>query len=255
MSDHVRVSYFTRGLCIHIYTRAETELLEATSVFDKDSSEIAQTDAKLQSRAWKCPAWQSCFEEKRIRKKTHLNQRAQIYNMVATHEMADKIVLSMGDMLSGNRHEFVASVVYPAGPNTFTATRILMAVGKGISITNPATRFVGVSNFLTYLSIIPEKSDRGLITMPAKRGDFFTCEYLGRTLQDQRILSTRDIDKYRYDIFHEEDSIFDDVNLADQQDFVLSSVLATQNASHIQIGLQVNYAFLPEYTQKAPAGI
>ncbi|MDR1390896.1 MAG: hypothetical protein LBI95_00795 [Holosporales bacterium] len=182
-----------------------------------------------------------------------------IYEVSESRALADTIPLFIKDVLLkrishlGNsdfkKGEIIEvdEVVYPSGPASFTTMRIIGAVVKGMSVANPKTKFWGISNFLTLLSISNAFSKKGIIALPTMRGDYFTSEYINDKLSKMQLRDAKCISNYQGNTYFDNSDIFDNMNLACRQKEIVNSNLSICNSAYIKNTTEIEYGFTPEY--------
>jgi tRNA A37 threonylcarbamoyladenosine modification protein TsaB len=182
-------------------------------------------------------------------KELHVASRefANVYTVSESRELADMVVPFLGKFLSNHKNHEIKSVIYSIGPGSFTTVRIINSIVRGLRVTVPSCNFVGISNFLTYLSVFSLRSTHGIIAIPTMRGDYFTTEYLDCILQSQQILNIENINLYTGDKYYVDNYDFKEINLAQNQEQVLSSGLEKKNTTYIKRLLSVDYGFTPQY--------
>jgi tRNA A37 threonylcarbamoyladenosine modification protein TsaB len=173
---------------------------------------------------------------------------ASVYELSEPRELADKAVVFIKDATAKCSDKNIKKVVYSSGPASFTTLRIINSIAKGMFIAKPSIEFVGISNFLTYVSAAMTKLNaNGLVAIPTMRGDYFTCEYLCDTLQNQQIQDMRSISKYSGHVLFDNDLIFDNINLALVQESVADSDLGRNNPTYVTQSIKTEYGFSPKY--------
>ena len=170
-----------------------------------------------------------------------------IYKVNESRELADNIPVFLKDFISKIAISNIEKVIYSAGPASFTTIRIINSVLKGLLVSYPNVKFVGVSNFLTYMAISSKISADGIIAIPTMRGDYFTCEYSNKKILTTGLLDTQSIEKYKTSIFFDNDNIYDDINLSKLQKSILNSDFNIENSNYIKNSLEIDYGFTPEY--------
>ena len=118
-------------------------------------------------------------------------EKNMIFEVSEPRKIADNIALFIENTLPSTP---IDEVIFSTGPSSFTTTRVINSVIKGMKIVNPSTKFIGVSTFLTYLSIINKPN--GLIALPTFRGDYFTSEFNNYILSDIEIHDLEYVKKY-----------------------------------------------------------
>ncbi|MDR2667163.1 MAG: hypothetical protein LBB34_03590 [Holosporales bacterium] len=175
------------------------------------------------------------------------DELAEVYRVSESRELADMAVHFLAKFLSKHKHQHIKRVIHSTGPSSFTTIRIINSIVKGMRIAAPSCKFVGISSFLTYLSIFSVHSTKGIIAIPTMRGDYFTAEYLNCTLQNQQLLSEESINLYNGDKYFADNFDYERVNLSRNQEQVLNSNLAEKNETYIKRLLSVDYGFTPQY--------
>ena len=172
---------------------------------------------------------------------------SKVYEVAETREIADNIVYFLADAIEMSGNDEINTVIFPAGPGSFTTTRIINSMAKGLYVVNPSTKFISVSSFLTLLSIARNSSDVGALAIPTMRGDYFTTCYSDCMLQASKIESTEEINNYANNVYFDNDPIFSNINLAEAQHTVLSSNLVEKNKIFVSNSLEAVYGFCPIY--------
>lgn len=170
-----------------------------------------------------------------------------VYGVNESRELADNLPVFLKDAISKDGNSDFETVIYSAGPASFTTVRIINSLLKGLLVARPALKFVGVSNFLTYMVIASKVSSRGILAIPTMRGDYFTSEYNDEKLQNPKILGLQNIEKHEGKVFFDEDTIYNDINLSKVQKSMLNSNFAVENSGCIKKSLEIDYGFTPEY--------
>lgn len=174
-------------------------------------------------------------------------QYSQIYEVAEMRKMADNIALFLKDVTLNANFSHYKRIVYSSGATSFTTARIIYSLLKGLRITFPALTFLGISHFLTYLTIFNKKSPSGIITIPTMRGDYFICEYTQSLLSPAKILSIDTLKQSTQNVFFIEKSDFNNLNLAKIQFQLLNTLTLAQNLNFINNDLKIDYGFTPEY--------
>lgn len=167
----------------------------------------------------------------------------QICKIEETKKMADKIPVCFKEFISQIDFRKVGTILYSSGPASFTTARIMNSMLKGIKVTSPDMKFIGVSNFITYLSIVLQKSEQGTIAIPTMRGDYFVCAYLGNKLSEMKLEVTP-----HEGTIYSNDKIFNNINLALQQYNIYNHNILLNNKNFVTCNLSINYGITPEYT-------
>lgn len=166
---------------------------------------------------------------------------SQIFTVSESRYLADNVVSFLASVLKNDK---LKKVIYSAGPGSFTTVRIINSILKGLYISDSSIEFIGVSNFLTYLSVVSKISNEGTIAIPTMRGDYFTCTYNEQILREQNI---QNINEYSSNIYEDNNKVFENVNLAKIQNDILNSEFSPLNKKYIYSKIEINYGFTPEY--------
>ncbi|MBR1944546.1 MAG: hypothetical protein IJ848_03715 [Alphaproteobacteria bacterium] len=159
--------------------------------------------------------------------------------------MADKVPMYIQNSLPKYK---LKKIIYSSGPLSFTTLRVINSIIKGIKIVNKEVEFVGVSNFLTYLSLIEPNNTEGLIAIPTYRGDYFTCTYDSkRKLSDISICNLENFNNVANKLLLTNDIsvLFKNRNLAQQQFKILYNDISFINKKFIKFSTEVIYNITP----------
>lgn len=170
----------------------------------------------------------------------------QICKIEETKKMADKIPVCFKEFISQINFREVDTILYSSGPASFTTARIMNSMLKGIKVTCQSMKFIGISNFITYLSILLQRSEQGMIAIPTMRGDYFVCTYLGNKLSEMKLEATP-----KDGIIYSNDKMFNNINLALQQYNICNHDILLNNSNFVTYDLSINYGITPEYTHPA----
>ncbi|MDR3224529.1 MAG: hypothetical protein LBT03_03095 [Holosporales bacterium] len=169
---------------------------------------------------------------------------SNIYYLNVSRETSDKIVPCIKEAIGKRSFDEITNIVYQTGPLTFTTARIIFALGKGITLSNPTIKFTGISSFLTYTTIATSKSITGTIAISTMCGSFYKNSYANG------ILTNENYSDIHEPIYYEDDEIFQNINLAQIQTEILNSTIALQNQKYICQGINVLYTTSPNYVAK-----
>lgn len=175
----------------------------------------------------------------------YTSNNSHIYTLSQLNKMADKVPMYVKDSLPSCK---IDKVIYSAGPLSFTTLRVVNSIIKGIKIVNKNIEFVGVSNFLTYLSIINTNNSEGLIAIPTYRGDYFICTYdSNKKLSEISICNLEDFNNVAYKTILTNDIsiLFKNMNLAQQQFKILYNNISFINKEFITDSTEVIYNITP----------
>ncbi len=170
-----------------------------------------------------------------------------IYRLSQLNRMADKVPMYIKNSLPSYK---ISEVVYSAGPLSFTTLRVINSIIKGMKIVNNHIKFIGVSNFLTYLSLIATNNNDGLIAIPTYRGDYFICTYnKNKILSEVSIGNLEDFNNFAYKSILTNDIsfLFKNMNLAQQQVKILYSDISIINKEFINSASEVIYNITPSF--------
>lgn len=170
----------------------------------------------------------------------------QVCRVEETRGMADKIPICFKKFISQINFRGVDTILHSSGPASFTTARIMNSMLKGIKVTCPSMKFIGISNFITYLSILLPKSEQGAIAIPTMRGDYFVCTYLDNKLSEMKLEVAP-----KAGIIYSNDKIFNNINLALQQYNIYNRDILSNNSNFVTYDLSINYGITPEYTHPA----
>ena len=171
---------------------------------------------------------------------------AHIYKVNESREMADSVPMLLKEVLDSVAFDECDDVLYSSGPASFTTARIMTSLVKGIAISQPALKFTGISNFLTYLYIALQTKSSGLLAIPTMRGDYFATAYQDDVLEDEIIMS--ELPKHAV---LDNDQMFELANFASVQINIINTNIAIINKKYTQNTLDINYGFTPEYRASA----
>ena len=138
------------------------------------------------------------------------------YKLSQLNKMADKVPMYIKNSLPNYKIE---KVLYSAGPLSFTTLRVINSIIKGIKIVNKNIEFIGISNFLTYLSLIKTDNTEGLIAIPTYRGDYFICTYNSHEKLSEISISNLEYFNnvaYKTILTSDISNLFKNINLAQQ---------------------------------------
>ena len=184
----------------------------------------------------------------------HSEQYSKIYEVAKMRKMADSIALFLKDVALNANFSHYKRIVYSSGATSFTTARIIYSLLKGLRIAFPALTFLGISHFLTYLTIFNKKSPSGIIAISTMRGDYFICEYNQSLLSSVKILSIDTLKRSTQIVFFIENSDFNNLNLAKLQFQLLNTPALTRNLNFINNDLKIDYGFTPEYKNQNTCG-
>ena len=171
---------------------------------------------------------------------------AHIYKVTESREMADSVPVFLKEVLDFVAFEECDTVLYSSGPASFTTARIMTSLIKGFAISRADLKFIGISNFLTYLYIASQTKSSGLLAIPTMRGDYFASTYKDDALDDVKLLN--DLPTVA---LLDNSQIFEPANLASVQINIINTNIAIINKEYIQNTLDINYGFTPEYRASA----
>lgn len=171
----------------------------------------------------------------------------KVYTVQETHALADNIPLFISEIMSQSSLDNLEQVIYSSGPCSFTNIRIINSIVKAFRISSPNIKFLGLSHFLTYLSIAHTFSPRGLIAIPTMRVDYFTAKYEKDKLEEIVIQNI----EQDYSVIFENSKCFENINLAKQQYGLLDSRILISNPQFMNTSLDINYGFTPQYSYSA----
>lgn len=162
----------------------------------------------------------------------------RVYKVYEQHKIADLTPLFLG-----NEFYNLDKVIFPLEPLSFTTVRVVNSVVKALKIVYPTTRFIGVSNFLTYFHVVNGSCDA--IAINSYRGDFYYRSIANGKFSKQAVATMDELKhKYKKTIF-DVDLLQADTNLA----FVQYSALYNSHATKefIHEGIEVEYTYTPHY--------
>lgn len=159
--------------------------------------------------------------------------------------MADKVPMYIKNSLPNYK---LSKVIYSAGPLSFTTLRVINSIIKGIKIVNKDIEFIGVSNFLTYLSLIETNNTEGLIAIPTYRGDYFVCTY--DAYKKLSKISICNLDYFnnvvcKLILTNDISILFKNMNLAQQQFKILYNDISIINKDFINNSTEIIYNITP----------
>ena len=169
-------------------------------------------------------------------------EASYIYHVSELQKIADKVPMFIENSLPNTE---ISKVLYSAGPLSFTTTRIVNSVIKGMKIVNSNIEFIGISNFLTYLSIIG--NDNGIIAIPTYRGDYFISSYRDYKLSD---ISIDTIENKKSGNIYSDD-MFKTSQLAQQQFLVLNTNIEKVNRKFITYSTDILYNITPIFKKNS----
>ena len=175
----------------------------------------------------------------------YTHENSYIYKLSQLNKMADKVPMYIKNSLPNYK---LSKIVYSAGPLSFTTLRVINSIIKGIKIVNKNIKFVGVSNFLTYLSLIETNNIKGLIAIPTYRGDYFVCTYDSNKKLSE--ISICNLDYFnnvacKLVLTNDISSIFPNMNLAQQQFKILYNDISIINKEFISNSTEIIYNITP----------
>ena len=172
-------------------------------------------------------------------------EHSYIYKLSQLNKMADKVPMYIKNSLPSYK---LSKIIYSAGPLSFTTLRVINSIIKGIKIVNKETEFVGVSNFLTYLSLIDTNNTEGLIAIPTYRGDYFICNYNSDMKLSEISICNLDYFNnvvYKLILTNDISIIFKNMNLAQQQFKILYNDISIINKEFINNSTKIIYNITP----------
>ena len=175
----------------------------------------------------------------------YTSEKSYIYKLSQLNKMADKVPMYIKNSLNNYK---VTKIIYSSGPLSFTTLRVINSIIKGIKIVNKNIEFIGVSNFLTYLSLTEKNNTEGLIAIPTYRGDYFICTYdFNKKLSDISISSLENFNNVANKLLLTNDisSLFKNMNLAQQQFKILYNNISFINKEFINTSTEVIYNITP----------
>lgn len=167
---------------------------------------------------------------------------SRIYEPASARNLADSMPVFLADFLENVDFSLCRKVIFSSGPASFTASRIMNSVVKGLAVFRPDLEFFGISNFLTYMYIASRSRPDGCIAIPTMRGDYFCVEYC-----DGRLGSIKVADTLFQLVILDNNEIFENINLANIQHAVIDSEVFKLNPSFMSRSLDIDYGFTPEY--------
>lgn len=172
-------------------------------------------------------------------------EHSYIYKLSQLNKMADKVPMYIKNSLPSYK---LKKIIYSSGPLSFTTLRVVNSIIKGIKIVNKDTEFIGVSNFLTYLSLIETNNTEGLIAIPTYRGDYFICTYNSdKKLSEISICNLDYFNNVAYKLIltNDIDILFKNMNLAQQQFKILYNDISIINKEFINNSTEIIYNITP----------
>jgi tRNA A37 threonylcarbamoyladenosine modification protein TsaB len=167
-----------------------------------------------------------------------------IYEVSKTQDLADNIVVFLQDALEKSSDAPIDTLIFQAGPMSFTSHRIVNSIAKGFCIVDKKIKFIAVSSFFTYFLITSQKTQKGTICIPTMRGDYFTQKYNNFNFDEVKIQNLTGCEE---PIYIEQDLIFNNKNLAEIQIMTLNIKINNINRFITHKILNVNYGYTPEY--------
>lgn len=167
---------------------------------------------------------------------------SRIYEPASARNLADSIPVFLADFLEKVDFPSCRKVIFSSGPASFTTSRIMNSVVKGLAVSRPGLEFIGISNFLTYMYIASSSRPSGCLAIPTMRGDYFCVKYCDGQLGNIEILDT-----LLQSVILDNNEVFENINLANIQRAVIDSGVFKTNSSFTTRSLDVDYGFTPEY--------
>lgn len=179
-------------------------------------------------------------------KEFHLscNGFEQLCKIAETRGMADKVPEIFRTFIKQINFSEIDTILYSSGPASFTTARIMNSMLKGIKVVHPGMKFVGISHFVTYLSIIMKQHTQGAIAIPTMRGDYFICRFVGSQLDKMHISNEISND----DVITSNSLLLSNINLATQQYCINNGDIFKRNMDFITYILEIDYGITPEYS-------
>jgi tRNA A37 threonylcarbamoyladenosine modification protein TsaB len=173
----------------------------------------------------------------------------KVYSVEENRHLADRSPVFLKDAIMNNADKNIEGIIYSSWPHTFTTSRIITSIVKGMVICDNNIEITGVSSFLVYLALISANTHGGdgIISIPTMRGDYFTCEYHDNKLDEMKISSIHDLENTSLPIYYETDFIFKGQNLASIQKQILNSTISHVNLTYISDKLDIHYSYTPIY--------
>jgi tRNA A37 threonylcarbamoyladenosine modification protein TsaB len=165
-----------------------------------------------------------------------------VYEVAERRMMADHVVFFINDAIQKSAGDGIKTLIYQSGPTSFTTHRIINSIVKGFIIANRKLELIAVSSFLTYFLIASKEASNGLLCIPTMRGDHFTCEYKGSVFSAIKVQGDHQITTAASQIFFEDSSIFNGINLASHQ----INTMTSKNVDTNKIP-EINYGHTLEY--------
>ena len=180
-------------------------------------------------------------------KEFHISTEAygEVHKVTETRGMADKIPALFSEFLNKIEFNIIDTIVYSTGPASFTTTRIVNSLVKGIKVARPDIKFIGISNFLTYIYVLYPSQSAGTIAIPMMRGDYYICKYNKGQIKQVYIS-----EKICREIIMDNAISLDNINLALAQIQLLYSGLVPNNDKYITNTLEIQYTYNPKYVHK-----
>ncbi len=168
----------------------------------------------------------------------------QFCKIDAPRGLADKVPDVFKTFIGQINFSEIDTILYSSGPASFTTARIMNSMLKGIKVARPDMRFVGISHFVTYLSIVMKQHEQGTIAIPTMRGDYFMCRFVGSQLEKMYISN----EVLNDNVISSNSPILTNINLATQQYCVSNIDILKRNTSFITYDLEIEYGITPEYS-------
>lgn len=170
-----------------------------------------------------------------------------IYTEKESRNLGDNIPSFIGGILKKQPISNLKQLIYSSGPASFTSARIINSVIKGFALSFPETKFIGISNFLTYYYLTNEADSELTIAIPTMRGDYFTAHVKDSKITEMTVASFSG-EPTNNKIVFEDDPRFSGVNLARDQFDLLNTNLIIDNPAFVNTDLRINYGFTPQYS-------
>ena len=138
--------------------------------------------------------------------------KCEIYRIPEKHMMVDKIPYHLQEFISKINIETINTILYPSCLCSFTTSRIIDSIIKGLQISIHNLKLVMIIEFMPYINIIKEYKPSGCLATRTARNSYIICKY-----NKDSITCVSEYNCILGDIIFCEDKVFAESNFATEQ--------------------------------------